>query len=101
MTLASYLAYAYEYGSDYESGISWIQIFVYVLILVLAFGILFLRFYIPFKMAKNRGRDGVVWGVISFFLIGLIITVIILAIAGDSPEKTIQKYKEQQGDYKY
>ena len=44
---------------------------------------------IPFFMARNRGRSGLLWLIISFF-IGWWWTIIILLIIGDSTEKKMR-----------
>lgn len=69
---------------DPEAG----YIFLIVLGLLAAFGVLvLLRFYIAFRMAKNRNRDPWPWGLVSFFSSPIIIWIILLAIGDDNQKR--------------
>jgi len=58
-------------------------------VILLIFIIHFAICLVPFFMAKNRGRSGVLWMIISFF-VGWWWTVIILLIVGDTAEKKMR-----------
>lgn len=56
--------------------------------------LILLYFYIPIKMAHNRGRSGFWWVVIAF-VTSPILAYIFLAIAGNSEEKIREEYKHR------
>ena len=56
--------------------------------------LILLYFYIPIKMAQNRGRSGFWWVVIAF-VTSPILAYIFLAIAGNSEEKIREEYKHR------
>lgn len=63
--------------------------------IIVLIGLLFLfYFYIPIKMAHNRGRSGF-WWVIITFVTSPIIAYIFLAIAGNSEEKIRKEYEHR------
>ncbi len=63
-------------------------------IIVLIGLLILLYFYIPIKMAHNRGRSGFWWVVIAF-VTSPILAYIFLAIAGNSEEKIREEYKHR------
>ena len=63
-------------------------------IIVLIGLLVLLYFYIPIKMAHNRGRSGF-WWVVLAFVTSPILAYIFLAIAGDSEEKIREDYKHR------
>jgi uncharacterized membrane protein YwaF len=63
-------------------------------IIVLIGLLVLLYFYIPIKMAHNRGRSGF-WWVVLAFVTSPILAYIFLAIAGDSEEKIREEYKHR------
>lgn len=63
-------------------------------IIVLTGLLILLYFYIPIKMAHNRGRSGFWWVVIAF-VTSPILAYIFLAIAGNSEEKIREEYKHR------
>ena len=63
-------------------------------IIVLIGLLVLLYFYIPIKMAHNRGRSGFWWVVIAF-VTSPILAYIFLAIAGNSEEKIRKEYKHR------
>jgi uncharacterized membrane-anchored protein len=69
---------------DPEAG----YIFLIVLGVLAALVLVFLiRFYIAFRMAKNRNRDPWPWGLVSFFSSPIIIWIILLAIGNDNQKQ--------------
>ena len=59
---------------------------VMVYLFVALFGLLwafFIRFYIAYRMAKNRNRDVVAWSLLSIF-VSPVLTWILLLILGDN-----------------
>ncbi len=73
-------------------GISLTLILILIIILLINF---FLSIFIPMKMAKNRGRSGCLWLVLSW-CIGFWWVVLILLIVGDSDEKRQEKLAKKQ-----
>ena len=70
---------------------------VILIILIIALILHVLIGLVPFFMARNRGRSGILWFVISL-CIGWLWTVIILLIVGDTAEKKIndmEKYYQK------
>ena len=58
---------------------------VVVYLFIVLFGLLwafFIRFYIAYRMAKNRNRDTLAWSLLSIFVSPLL-TWILLLIVGD------------------
>jgi len=46
---------------------------------------------VPFFMARSRGRSGLLWLIISFF-VGWFWTIVILLIVGDSTDKQLRSF---------